>query len=75
MSKLREVTIYKLDRVVSPTGQIQYEKVVDGHGLFHAWGMDYKEFETGPGSYSTAIIEMPDGSIRNVAVEMIKFDK
>ncbi len=29
-------------------------------GRFHCWGVDYEEFETGPGCYSTAIIELDD---------------
>jgi hypothetical protein len=60
--ELRKVTIYR------------YDRNVDGHGLFHAWGVDYEEFEGGLASYSTAIVEMPDGSVRSVPVEMIKFD-
>lgn len=34
-----------------------------GLGYFHAWGMNYEEFETGPGNYSVAIVELPDGHI------------
>jgi hypothetical protein len=71
MSELREATIYRFDRIEGTAG---YGKVVDGHGLFHQWGVDYEEFESGPGNYSTAIIEMPDGSVRSVPVEMIKFN-
>jgi len=42
-------------------------------GVFHAFGVNYEEFETGPGNYSTAIIELPDGTIKNIPVENIKF--
>lgn len=42
-------------------------------GTFHQFGYDYEEFETGPGNFSTAIVEMEDGTVRNVPVEMIKF--
>jgi len=34
-----------------------------GHGEFHCWGSGYEEFEAGPGNYTIAIVEMPDGSI------------
>jgi len=44
-----------------------------GEALFHQWGMNYEEFETGPGNYSTAIIELPDGQIKNVPAENIRF--
>ncbi|MCP4475425.1 MAG: hypothetical protein GY821_12835 [Gammaproteobacteria bacterium] len=59
--------------------KVLYEKVVVGEGIFHQFGVDYEEFECstcyrcGPGNYSTAIIEMPDGTIKNVEVELIVF--
>lgn len=50
-----------------------YVKVFKGSAVFHQFGVDYEEFETGPGNYSTAIIELPDGSVKNVPVEHIAF--
>jgi len=50
-----------------------YKKRLAGIAEFHQFGFDYEEFETGPGNYSTAIIELPDGSIKNIPAEMIKF--
>lgn len=44
-----------------------------GIATFHAFGVDYGEFENGPGNFSTAIVEWPDGSVENVPVERIKF--
>lgn len=32
-------------------------------GRFHQWGSDYEEFESGPGNYSVAIVELPDGTV------------
>lgn len=32
-------------------------------GYFHQWGINYEEFETGPGNYTTAVVELPDGRI------------
>ena len=49
-----------------------YEKV-RGKGMFRRFGIDYEEFENGPGNYSTAIIELQDGTIKNIPVENIKF--
>ena len=49
-------------------------KVLEGHGIFHQWGVDYEEFENGAGNHSTAIVEMPDGSVKNVPVELIVFN-
>jgi hypothetical protein len=67
----RKVVVYEWQKV---KGQSHCEKVPVGHGIFHQFGVDYEEFETGPGNYSTAIIEMPDGSIKNVPVENIVFN-
>lgn len=32
-------------------------------GVFHQFGNDYEEFESGPGNYTVAIVELPDGRI------------
>ena len=50
-------------------------KVETGKGLFHEWGINYDEFESGPGNYSIAIVEFEDGAIESVPVELIKFIK
>jgi hypothetical protein len=34
-----------------------------GEGIFHVWGVNYEEFESGTGNYSVAIVEMQDGSV------------
>jgi len=39
-------------------------------GIFHQFGINY---EAGPGHFTTAIVEMIDGSIVNVPVESVKF--
>lgn len=54
-------------------GGHQYDKAIIGIGEFHRWGIDYEELESGPAHFSTAIIEMPDGSVKNVPVELIVF--
>lgn len=48
-------------------------KEVIGQATFHQWGTDYQEFDSGPGNYSTAIIELPDGTVLNHPADMIKF--
>lgn len=58
-----------------------YEKQDDGKwaikergiATFHAFGVDYEQFESGPGNYSTAIVEFPDGKVENVCVDMVRF--
>lgn len=44
-----------------------------GEATFHQFGVDYEEFETGLGNFSTAIIELPDGTVKNVPVHHIRF--
>ena len=65
---MREVKVYRWEQV---DGGL--EKVFDGYGLFYQIGSNFEEFETGPGNYSTAVVEMPDGTMRNTDIEMIEF--
>lgn len=34
-----------------------------GLGYFHQWGTNYTEFNSGPGNYTVAVVELPDGRI------------
>ena len=67
----RKVVIYEWQRV---KGQQHSEKVCVGNGIFHQFGVNYEEFESGPGNYSTAIVEMTDGSMMNHPVELVTFN-
>ena len=42
-------------------------------GVFHEWGTGYEEFEEGPGNYTCAIIELPDGTIEMPMADDIQF--
>lgn len=45
-----------------------------GLGYFHEWGMNYEEFVgSGPGNYSVAIVELPDGRIGMPTADDIAF--
>lgn len=44
-------------------------------GWFYGIGVDYEEFECGPGMYSTAIVELPDGKVINPPIQNIRFKK
>jgi len=50
-----------------------FKKVSKGYASFLAWGVDFQECEMGVGSYTTAIIELDDGSVHVLPAEMIKF--
>jgi hypothetical protein len=67
---MRKVKVFQWERL---EGEKQYAKVEKCHATFHQFGVDYEEFETGPGNYSTAIVEYADGQIDNVPVALIQF--
>lgn len=54
-------------------GSVRNKRETIVHGVFHQWGVDYEEFENGPGNYSTGIVELEDGSIQRFIPENIKF--
>ena len=41
--------------------------------MFHQWGMGFEEFENGPGNFTTAIVEHPDGRIEEMEPSDIQF--
>lgn len=43
------------------------------HGMFHQWGVDFEEFDSGPGNYTVAIVELDDGTIVTPTTTNIKF--
>jgi len=66
---MRKVKTFKWEKNEDRT----FSKVVDGEGVFIQYGTDYEEFETGPGNFTTAVIEMPDGTVKNLALDLIQF--
>ena len=69
---MRKVIYYEDKRNVQTS---KYDKEVVGEALFHQWGLDYEEFETGAGNYSVAILELESGDVITVAANLIKFVK
>lgn len=67
---VRKVEVYDWEPV---EGAGHSERILIGVGFFHQFGTSFMEFDEGPGNYSTAIVEMPDGTIKNPAIEDIKF--
>lgn len=43
------------------------------NGLFHQWGSDFEEFESGPANYTVAIIELDDGSVVTAQPDKVIF--
>jgi len=48
-------------------------RVCTGTGIFIQYGLESEELEAGSLVYSSALVEMKDGTVKNVAVENIKF--
>ena len=68
---MRKVQIYKYEQ--NKDKPSTHDKVEDEIGIFIQFGVNFEGFGEGPGNYTTAIIEMSDGTIRNVDVEMVRF--
>lgn len=76
--QLRKVIVSKPVRQELPsegTGRVIsiYPLVPQGEALFHQFGVNYEEFEEGPGNYTTAIVEWPDGQVESVPAEHVRF--
>lgn len=67
---LRKVIVSK---AVRTTATSAYSMEPAGEALFHQFGMDYDEFESGPGNFSAAIVEWPDGRVEVVPAWNIRF--
>lgn len=62
-------TTYKTVKV----GTNCWSKDYLGQGLFHQWASSYEEFENGAGNYTVALVELEDGTIKEVLPSNIKF--
>jgi hypothetical protein len=50
-----------------------YDMVDQGFAAFHGFGSEYEEFENGVGNATVAIVEFPDGTVRTVLPNAIRF--
>ena len=46
-----------------------------GEGTFVQFGTDFAETRDGTSQYTSAIVEMPDGRVRNLPLHLIRFLK
>ena len=52
---------------------VKYVLMPKGEAVLHQFGVDYEEFELGPGNFSTALVEWPDGRVESVRADYIRF--
>lgn len=70
---MRRVAYQERVWIKTPENARGYWEILKGEAAFHAFGIDHEELDGGPGNYSTAIIELPDGEVRAVRATDIKF--
>lgn len=69
----RKVNCRKIEYVVDSTTFIRTKIESTVVGTFLGWGNDYEEFESGPGNYTVAIVEMPNGNVETFHPTHIQF--
>jgi hypothetical protein len=62
------VMVYKNERV---NGNIV--KTPRCVAIFHQFTQDHVEYDSGPGPYPAAIIELQDGTLESIHVELLRF--
>jgi hypothetical protein len=73
---MRRVQVDSLELVRNVDGKLPtfvLKRTPRGEAVFHQFGVSFEEFESGPGNYSTAIVEWPDGRVEAVPVNCIQF--
>lgn len=68
---MRKVTVFK--REIIPAGGAKL--VERGWAWFHDFGLDYEELNDGVGSFTTAVVEFPDGTLENIPLPLVKFEE
>lgn len=68
---MRRVECKKITQEIN--GNIRNKREHTVNGLFHQWGCSYEEFDSGPGNYTVAIVELEDGTIEEFMPHLIKF--
>lgn len=68
---MRKVQILKYEKVLKEAvGDYSYELVNDYIGSFHGWGVDYEHDSQ---QYTAAIIESPNGEVKLLHINLIRF--
>lgn len=50
-----------------------FTKISFEEGVFHQWGNDFEEHDSGPANYTVAIVELPNGEVVMPIASSIQF--
>lgn len=70
---MRQVEITRRKWVQNPKGGGGYEYPPPSSGYFHCFSTAYMEFNSGPGQYPVALVELMDGTVEEVTVDLLRF--
>ena len=68
-----KMVVYSLHEEIVTPEKTYWELQEKGEAEFLQFGVDFQECESGSGSYTTAVIKLSDGSVKNLPVENIRF--
>ena len=66
------VLVFKYRQSEDKKGVISVKKVLRCEGFLRGFGTDHKVYSQGVGNYTTAIVELEDGSFEKLPFELIK---
>ena len=73
MEQRKVIVSHMIGRQMEGTHRLKYALEPQGEATFHQFGVGYEEFEAGPGNFTTAVVEWPDGRVESVPVEHVRF--
>jgi len=68
---MRKVIVSEVRQDPPNTGK--WKLLEKGEALFHSFGVDYEEFDSGAGNYSVAIVEWPNGQVEMARADRVRF--
>ena len=65
--------VIKMKRKVKIISDYSAKKEVPEIATFETWGSDYEEFDSGAGNFTTAIVSLNDGTVKQLLPTDIQF--
>lgn len=70
LNKIRVVRVYRYKR---NKRKDKWDKILLGQGVFHGYGVGYSDYDDKLRHFSSAIVEMANGEVKNVQSDRIEF--